>query len=149
MVGILGHEHCELRLPLDGMGIVAELIERDGAQCVWCGRDLWPADLTAEHLLPRSRRGHTTPENLAVACRRCNRARGTQAVSAYVKAQREAGAQPRVDTLLGALDRLARSARRAHAEYGERQRALLLRHLGGPAGAHRDQRRELRSRTRV
>jgi hypothetical protein len=112
------------------MGIVAELIERDGAHCVWCGRDLWPGDLTAEHLLPRSRRGQTTPENLAVACRPCNRARGTQAISAYVRARQQAGEQPRLDTLLGALDRLARSARRAHAEYGQRQRALLLRHVG-------------------
>jgi 5-methylcytosine-specific restriction endonuclease McrA len=43
------------------------LITRDGRTCVWCGREPWPADLTAEHLLPRSRRGRTMPENLAVA----------------------------------------------------------------------------------
>jgi hypothetical protein len=107
------------------MRAFTDLIERDGAACVWCGRELWRSDLTAEHLLPRSRRGHGTPDNLAVACRRCNRARGTQSVSAYVKALQDAGGQPRIETLLAALRRLAGSPRRAHAEYGARQLALV------------------------
>jgi hypothetical protein len=33
------------------------LISRDGEVCVWCGRELWRRDLTAEHLLPRARSG--------------------------------------------------------------------------------------------
>lgn len=41
------------------------LIGRDGGICVWCGREPWSADVTAEHLLPRSRRGRTMPENLS------------------------------------------------------------------------------------
>ena len=127
---------------VEHVSTLTELIARDGSRCVWCGRELWPSDLTAEHLLPRSRRGHATADNLAVACRRCNRARGTQAVSTYVRAQQEAGAHPHVDTLLSALDRLSHSPRRAHAEYGARQRQLLLRMLGDGA-----QRRPRRSRT--
>src|SRR5438270_11680236 len=103
------------------MSVLTELIERDGGACVWCGRELWRCDLTAEHLLPRSRRGHGTLENLAVACRRCNRSRGTQSVSAYVRGLRDAGGTPPTDTLLAALRRLAASPRRAHAAYGARQ----------------------------
>jgi hypothetical protein len=105
--------------------LLADLIERDGPQCVWCGRELWPSDLTAEHLLPRSRGGHATAENLTVACRRCNRGRGPRSVTAYVRAQRQAGAAPRTATLVEALTRLAASQRRPHAAYGTRQLALL------------------------
>ncbi|MBV9604193.1 MAG: HNH endonuclease [Solirubrobacterales bacterium] len=101
------------------------LITRDGGTCVWCGGAPWPADLTAEHLLPRSRRGRTVPENLAVACRACNKRRRTKPVVAYVRAQRQDGYEPRVDLLQGALARLSRSVSPAHAEYAQRQLALL------------------------
>jgi 5-methylcytosine-specific restriction endonuclease McrA len=101
------------------------LISRDGRTCVWCGREPWPADLTAEHLLPRSRRGRTVPENLAVACRACNKRRRTKPVVAYVRAQIDEGRQPRLDLLRDALDRLGRSGSPAHADYARRQLALL------------------------
>ena len=101
------------------------LITRDGRTCVWCGREPWPADLTAEHLLPRSRRGRTMPENLAVACRACNKRRRTKPVVAYVRAQRQDGYQPRVDLLEIALARLSRCESPAHSDYAERQLTLL------------------------
>ena len=101
------------------------LIGRDGGICVWCGREPWRADLTAEHLLPRSRRGRAVPENLAVACRRCNKRRRTKPVAAYVRSQREYGYEPRVDLLEAALERLSRSESTAHAAYAQRQLALL------------------------
>jgi 5-methylcytosine-specific restriction endonuclease McrA len=104
-----------------------DLILRDGPACVWCGREPWRADLTAEHLLPRARRGRTTDDNLAVACRACNRSRRTKPVSAYVRTQLEAGRQPRLDLLAAALRRLAQSAAPAHAAYGARQLELLHR----------------------
>jgi hypothetical protein len=65
------------------------------------------------------------PENLAVACRRCNKQRRTKSVAAYVRAQRSAGAEPRLDLLTAALERLSASPSCAHAEYGRRQLALL------------------------
>lgn len=116
------------------MSLLAELIERDGAACVWCGRELWRSDLTLEHLLPRTRGGHTSPENLAVACRRCNRARGARAPVAYARSLRATGAEPCLDALESALARLATSQRRAHAAYGARQLSLL-RALGAAATA--------------
>jgi hypothetical protein len=120
------------------MSLLDDLIERDGPQCVWCGRELWPADLTAEHLLPRSRGGHATSENLAVACRRCNRARGTRSVIAYVRGQRQSGSAPATATLIAALTRLADSPRRPHAAYGARQLALLRElEAGGQSSAAR------------
>ena len=103
------------------------LIERDGPICVWCGRELWREDLTTEHLLPRARRGRGRPENLAVACRSCNRQRQTQGVAAYVRAARAAGRAPRIDLLRRALMRLAASPAAPHARYAERQLDLLAR----------------------
>jgi 5-methylcytosine-specific restriction endonuclease McrA len=107
--------------------VLDELILRDGARCVWCGRQPWREDLTVEHLLPRTRRGRGTPDNLAVACRACNRRRGATPVAAYVRAEREAGRPPRVDLVRDALARLAQSATPEHAAYGDRQLELLER----------------------
>ncbi|MBV9196358.1 MAG: HNH endonuclease [Solirubrobacterales bacterium] len=109
------------------MSLLDELIERDGAVCVWCGRAHWRGDLTAEHLLPRSRRGRATAENLAVACRGCNRRRRTRPVSAYVRAQQALGRAPRVDLLEAALARLAASGSPAEGQYGRRELELLRR----------------------
>jgi hypothetical protein len=103
------------------------LIGRDGGICVWCGREPWTTDLTAEHLLPRSRRGRTVPENLTVACRACNKRRRTKPVVAYVRSQQADGYEPRMDLLESALERMSRSDSAAHAEYARRQLALLER----------------------
>jgi HNH endonuclease len=109
---------------------VDDLIMRDGARCAWCGAEPWRRDLTFEHVLPRSGGGATVPENGLVACRRCNRARGSRPVVAYVRDLRDAGAEPQVAVIRAALERLAASERRRHREFGARQSALLAR-LGG------------------
>ena len=100
---------------------VDELIERDGPACVWCGRELWRRDLTREHVVPRSRGGRMTAGNAVVACRRCNRRRGSKPVDAYVRDLMREGADVDLDALRTALGRLARSPRRAHREAALRQ----------------------------
>ena len=55
-------------------------------RCLWCGRATWlPGTVrgedqrgmaTFEHIVPRSRGGTNTPDNLAVACSACNQSRG-------------------------------------------------------------------------
>lgn len=125
-------EHCSwwagraANLPI-AMKPLDTIIERDGRTCVWCGREPWRTDLTAEHVYPRSRGGRTTPENLTVACRACNKRRGTRPVVSFVRAQFDAGIEPRRDLLIATLDRLAGSDRLDLAAYGQRQRALLER----------------------
>jgi HNH endonuclease len=109
---------------------IQALIERDGSTCVWCGREPWRTDLTAEHVYPRSRGGRTSPENLTIACRACNKRRGTRPVVAFARAQLDAGVQPRGDLLAASLERLSASDRRDLAAYGQRQRALLARLFG-------------------
>lgn len=51
---------------------------RDGFACAYCGRDLRnaaPADVTLDHLLPRSAGGTNDATNLVTACRSCNSSR--------------------------------------------------------------------------
>src|SRR5829696_5776414 len=103
------------------------LIDRDGPCCVWCGAEPWRRDLTMEHVLPRSRGGRTEDENLVVACRRCNKARRSRPVVAYVREVIGVGREPRMDTLRHALARMRSSGRRPHRDYGANQLRLMER----------------------
>jgi len=62
-----------------------------------------------------------------VACRRCNRARRSRPVVAYLREVTGLGREPRFDTLCLALARLSSSRRRPHREYGGSQLRLLER----------------------
>lgn len=46
---------------------------RDGFSCAYCSRS---EDLTFDHVIPRSRGGRTSWENIVAACSRCNLAKG-------------------------------------------------------------------------
>lgn len=48
---------------------------RDGHECVYCGS---PEELTIDHVLPRSRGGPSTWENLVTCCRPCNTEKGAR-----------------------------------------------------------------------
>jgi len=49
------------------------LFLRDSFSCQYCAA---PDDLTFDHVVPRSRGGRTTWENIVTACARCNLAKG-------------------------------------------------------------------------
>lgn len=46
---------------------------RDGFECVYCGS---PDDLTFDHVIPRSRGGRTSWDNIVAACSPCNLRKG-------------------------------------------------------------------------
>ena len=48
------------------------VFERDGYTCQYCGRRLPEHRLSLDHVVPRSRGGRSTWDNLVVACVRCN-----------------------------------------------------------------------------
>ena len=80
-----------------------------------------------EHVLPRSRGGRTEDENLVVACRRCNKARRSRPVVAYLREVIGLGRQPHLDTLRRALQRMRSSQHRTHRDYGATQLRLMER----------------------
>jgi 5-methylcytosine-specific restriction endonuclease McrA len=51
---------------------------RDRFVCQYCGEDFPTHDLTFDHLVPRSRGGWTTWENVVTACSSCNLLKGSQ-----------------------------------------------------------------------
>lgn len=50
------------------------ILRRDNHQCQYCGKS--KSELTIDHILPRSRGGKDTWENLVTACMPCNSKKG-------------------------------------------------------------------------
>jgi 5-methylcytosine-specific restriction endonuclease McrA len=59
--------------------LLPRVIRRDGGICYLCGQ---PGADSADHLVPESRGGTTTLDNLAAAHLRCNQIRGTRSIEA-------------------------------------------------------------------
>lgn len=51
---------------------------RDGFECQYCYDTFKANDLTFDHVIPRSRGGKTTWENIVTACRSCNIEKGSR-----------------------------------------------------------------------
>ncbi|MCH8332940.1 HNH endonuclease [Candidatus Sumerlaeota bacterium] len=51
---------------------------RDRYQCQYCGQTPGRADLTIDHVIPRSRGGRSVWQNVAVACTVCNTKKGNR-----------------------------------------------------------------------
>lgn len=52
------------------------ILLRDRNTCQFCGRTLPASELTLDHVIPRSRGGLSTWENLVTCCYRCNNRKG-------------------------------------------------------------------------
>ncbi len=52
------------------------IFARDGNRCQYCGRRFATSDLSLDHVMPRSRGGGATWENIVCACIRCNVRKG-------------------------------------------------------------------------
>jgi len=52
------------------------ILLRDRNTCQFCGRSLPASQLTLDHVVPRSRGGHSTWENLVACCYQCNNHKG-------------------------------------------------------------------------
>lgn len=54
------------------------LFRRDGHICLYCGQHFQAASLTRDHVLPMSRGGRDSWENVVTACFRCNNLKGNK-----------------------------------------------------------------------
>jgi 5-methylcytosine-specific restriction endonuclease McrA len=52
------------------------ILLRDRNTCQFCGRALPASELTLDHVMPRSRGGHSSWENLVACCYQCNNRKG-------------------------------------------------------------------------
>jgi len=52
------------------------IFARDRSRCQYCGRHLPTHELSLDHIIPRSRGGETTWENMVCACVKCNIKKG-------------------------------------------------------------------------
>ena len=56
----------------------ANLLYRDGHQCQYCGNHFEVKELTIDHIIPKSRGGKNTWNNLVIACKKCNQKKGSR-----------------------------------------------------------------------
>jgi 5-methylcytosine-specific restriction endonuclease McrA len=62
------------RIPFKNIVLTRKnIMKRDGNTCQYCGST---KDLTIDHVIPRSRNGKDTWENLVTACNKCNHKKG-------------------------------------------------------------------------
>ena len=54
------------------------LFRRDLSVCLYCGGSFADGDLTRDHVIPTSRRGKDTWDNVVCACKRCNHHKGNR-----------------------------------------------------------------------
>lgn len=59
------------------------VLNRDGHTCVYCGATHVPLQL--DHVIPRSRGGADTPDNLVASCRSCNASKGAKTPDEWVR----------------------------------------------------------------
>ena len=52
--------------------------ERQGHECALCGKTFEIEDMHADHIVPWSKGGHTTPDNCQMLCRDCNLRKGAK-----------------------------------------------------------------------
>ena len=72
--------HKKERIPLN---LRKRIIERDGLYCVYCDDDLSNAEIHMDHVIPESKGGETTYNNLQVTCRKCNLTKGVLSESEF------------------------------------------------------------------
>ncbi len=52
------------------------IFRRDGGNCQYCGKSFPRQDLTLDHVIPKSKNGSSTWENMVCCCAKCNRKKG-------------------------------------------------------------------------
>lgn len=65
------------RIPFQGRALSRKnILLRDRNTCQFCGRVLPASELTLDHIVPRSRGGESSWENLVACCHPCNNKKG-------------------------------------------------------------------------
>ncbi len=73
---------------------------RDNYTCQYCGKKPTKEELTIDHVIPRSKGGRSTWENVVLACQQCNTKKGNKSVA---EAHMKLAAEPRRPHWLSSL----------------------------------------------
>ncbi len=103
-----------------------QILERDGATCVWCRRavDAGLVAATTEHVVPKVKGGPSWMENEVAACRRCNAGRGHRTLAEWADTCDGLGWAPDRRRLITTLEALER---RITTEGGQRRARPYIR----------------------
>lgn len=68
-----------------------QAMERDNWTCYICSKIMHPthAELTADHIISRSKGGTDYPENIACCCKNCNNQKGNMDLEDYLQSLQE------------------------------------------------------------
>ncbi len=67
------------RIPFQGRALSRKnILMRDRNTCQFCAKSLPAGELTLDHIIPRSRGGESTWENLVACCHPCNNRKGNR-----------------------------------------------------------------------
>jgi len=70
---------CEIIVPYKK----ADIVKRDGEKCYLCGKT--PKVIHLDHILPISRGGSDKPENIKIACKKCNLSKQNKFLTEFKK----------------------------------------------------------------
>lgn len=73
VIRLLEYRHIPIRTQIVSK---TNIFNRDHNTCMYCGNKFSKAELTLDHVIPSSRGGKSTWENLVAACMPCNRRKG-------------------------------------------------------------------------
>lgn len=108
--------HCLVRRPRPVVKLTRrEIFLRDNYTCQYCGTQT--RDLTLDHVIPKSRGGAHTWENLVSACRSCNHRKGGRLMSETRMMLRRAPVQPRAGRYYSIQRRLERTPNREWGKF--------------------------------
>lgn len=65
--------------------VTALILERDGVDCFYCGKETDDQTRSLEHILSVADGGNNDPANLAIACKSCNLAVGNMPIIEKIK----------------------------------------------------------------
>jgi 5-methylcytosine-specific restriction endonuclease McrA len=99
-----------ISLPVTRRGVLS----RDNYTCQYCGAMPHRKELTVDHVLPRSRGGKTTWENVVAACEKCNGKKGSRTPT---EANMVLRAQPRRPRYIAIAALSSAEARQAWSKY--------------------------------
>ncbi len=80
------------------------IIIRDRSQCQYCGVYCTAANVTIDHIVPRSRGGRTTWDNVVACCHGCNRRKGDRLPTEVNMKLRRKPQKPSWRDLIGDVD---------------------------------------------